>query len=273
MKKLIGIACGLLASAAVVAVTPTSANAAGMPCTEATITQFQNNLAAAKAELAQVEALKAQADANVAALKAQGVTGLQLLQATDAATNAANVVASYKFKVQNAQTSLDNIVGRGNVEQYYLNMEAKWKDRAQLDSVKTKLDGANQITSAALTQLNNVKGLLACATADAASNPALAGNVATLQAQVTAAEQNYAAKKAESDALAAQYANLLGTLNYATDADNAAYIAFVNNYGTNMAKQYTVTDKDGKEVTLFTYYNTNPYDLNKPNEWAIRWFE
>lgn len=273
MKKFLGFTLGMLAAAAVVTIAPATVKAAELPCTQATIQQFQNNLAVAQAELAQVEAVKAQADANVAALKAQGVTGLQMLQATDAATNAANMVAAYKGKVANCQASLANIIGRGQVEDYYLGMEAKWKNRAQLDALKLQLDGANQITSAALTQLNNLKSLYACAVVDSANSPALAGNVASLQGQVAAAEANYASKKAASDALAAQYATMLNTLNFATDADNAAYKQFVTAYGTNMAQEYKLLDADGKEYTVFTYYNNNPYVLQKPNEWSIRWFE
>lgn len=275
MKKFISMTLGILATAAVIAVSPVDVKAQGMPCTEATLKEFQANKAIAEKELAQVEAVKAQADANVAALKAQGVTGLALLQATDAATNAANMVQAYKGKVANCQTSIDAITGRGAVEQYYLDMEAKWKDRAVIDGIETKLKGAQQIEGAALTQLNSLKNALAGQQVAAAANPALAANVTALQAQVTAAEADYAAKKAAADALAAQYAQQKATLNWATNEENAAYGKFVADYGTNLATQYKVWngEKEVEEVAFTYYSNVPPYDLKKPNEWSIRWFE
>ena len=275
MKKLISMTLGVLAAAAVIVASPVDVKAQGMPCTEATLKEFQANKAKAEQELAQVEAVKAQADANVAALKAQGATGLALLQATDAATNAANMVQAYKGKVANCQASIDAIVGRGAVEQYYLDMEAKWKDRMVIDGIETQLKGAQQIAGAALTQLNSLKGALASQQVNAASNPALAVNVTALQAQVAAAEADYATKKATADALAAQYAQQKASLNWATNADNDAYGKFVEAYGTNIATQYKLYNQDTKEwEPIFTYYSNVPeYDLRKPNEWSIRWFE
>lgn len=275
MKKFISMTLGMLAAAAVIAVTPATVKAQGMPCTEATLKEFQANKIKAEQELAQVEAVKAQADANVVALKAQGVTGLALLQATDAATNAANMVQAYKGKVANCQASIDAIVGRGAVEQYYLDMEAKWKDRAVIDGIETQLKGAQQIAGAALTQLNSLKSALAGQQANAASNPSLAANVTALQAQVAAAEADYANKKATVDALAAQYAQQKATLNWATNADNAAYGKFVEDYGTNLATQYKLYNEETQEwEPIFTYYSNVPkYDVRKPNEWSIRWFE
>jgi len=273
MKKFLGLLLGMVAAAAIIAATPADVKAEGMPCTEATLQQFQNNLAIAKQELAQAEALKAQADAAVEALKAQGVTGLELQQATDAAFNAGNVVNAYKSKVANCEVSVSAITGRGAVEQYYLDLKAKWADRATLDSTKVQLDGANQITAAAFEQLNTLKTALTNQMANAASNPALQSNVTAMQAQVAAAEQDYLAKKATSDALAVKYAQQLGTLNYATNADNDAWGAFVKNYGAGLAKQYKLYGPDGKEYPVFTYYSEDPYILVKPDEWAIRWFE
>ena len=275
MKKLISMTLGVLAAAAVIVASPVDVKAQGMPCTEATLKEFQANKAKAEQELAQVEAVKAQADANVAALKAQGATGLALLQATDAATNAANMVQAYKGKVANCQASIDAIVGRGAVEQYYLDMEAKWKDRMVIDGIETQLKGAQQIAGAALTQLNSLKGALASQQVNAASNPALAANVTALQAQVAAAEADYATKKATADALAAQYAQQKASLNWATNADNDAYGKFVEAYGTNLATQYKLFNPETKEAEpIFTYYSNVPgYDLKKPNEWSIRWFE
>lgn len=281
MKK-ISVLTGMLLAAAMVVVAPTSAKAAGMPCTEATIKEFQANLAVAQQELAQVQAAKVQADANVTALRAQGVTGLELLQATDAATNAANVVSAYQNKVICAQQNLDAIISRGNTEQYVLDYEAKVKDRTKLDAIQVQLDGANQVTSAALTQLKNLQGEFAKAQANAASNPALAGNVITIQSQVNAAEAAYNQAKACSDTLAIQYAQAKGTLNFATNEDNAAYVEFVKNYATDLKVPHTyTTNVNGKDVETTVYY-FDGYNRNstwvwgegwKPNEWAVRWFE
>lgn len=277
MKKSIGIFSGLLLAAAVVLAVPATVKAQGMPCTEATLKQFQANKAVADQELAQAEALKAQADANVVALKAQGVTGLQLLQATDAATNAANIVAAYKGKVANAQAAIDNIASRGGTEQYYLDMETKWKNRANLDSIKVQLDGQNQITAGALNQLKLLQGELLKQQANAAANPAFAGSVATIQAQVNAAQATYDAAKAKSDALAAQYAQTAAVANWATDADNAQYDAFVRGYAESVKKEfeYVIKDKDGtKYDRVETYWLLNRNGgWGRPNEYAIRWFE
>ena len=177
MKKIFGLMIGTALAAALVTATPKDVNAAGMPCTETTIAQAQALKAQADQELAVAVAAKAQADANVVALQAAGVTGLELLQATDAATNAANVVAAYQGKVQNAQTFIDNIVSRGNTEQYYLDMETKWANRCSLDDVQNKLNGANSITSAAFSKVQVLQGELAKAIANAAANPGLAANV------------------------------------------------------------------------------------------------
>ena len=283
MKKGLSILAGTVLAAAMMIVAPATVKAEGMPCTEATLQQFQANLAVAKQELAQAQAAKAQADANVVALRAQGVEGLQLLQATDAATNAANIVNAYQYKVTLAEQSVGNIASRGATEQYYLDMEAKWKNRANLDSIKTQLEGQNQITSAALEQLRMLQGELAKQQNNAASNPALAANVTAMQAQVAAAEAAYNAAQAKSNELAAQYAQIAGVPNWATDADNAAYDAFVRNYATSLKKPYTYTTKNEKgedvEKTVHYYdgYNQNStlvlYEGFKPNEWAIRWFE
>lgn len=267
MKKIIGFALGMLAAVAVIVAAPASVKADYLPCTQDTINQFKANKAVAEQELAQVQAVKAQADAKVAALKAQGVTGLELLQATDAATNAANMVKDYMGKVQYCQASIDNIIGRGQIENYYLNMEAKWKDRAVIDNIETQLTGARQVESAALEQLNVLKATLAGQQVQAASNPAFAANVATLQAQVAQAEANYAAKKAAADALAAQYAQQKASLNWATNADNAAYNQFVTDFINGTKVEATLIGCDGKE------YKVSYWDPTKPTEWAIRWFE
>ncbi|MDO4188403.1 MAG: hypothetical protein Q4D29_05370 [Lachnospiraceae bacterium] len=277
MKKVIGLFSSLFLAATVIVAVSTTVNAQGMPCTEDTLRQFQANKAVADQELAQAEALKVQADANVAALKAQGVTGLQLLQATDAATNAANIVAAYKGKVQNAQTAIDNISSRGATEQYYLDMETKWKNRANLDSIKVQLDGQNQITAAALEQLRNLQAELLKQQTNAASNPSFAASVAIVQNQVNAAQATYEAAKAKSDALAASYAQIAGTGNWATDADNAQYDAFVKGYAwnTRVEYDYVVKDREGKnyDKTAILWYRNENGGWNQPNEFAIRWFE
>lgn len=273
MKKIFGLMIGTALAAALVTAAPKAVSAAGMPCTETTIAQAQALKAQADQELACAVAAKAQADANVAALKAAGVTGLELLQATDAATNAANVVAAYQGKVANAQTFVNNIVSRGNTEQYYLDMETKWKNRCALDDVQNQLNGANNITSAAFSKVQLLQGELAKAVANAAANPGLAGNVDIIKAQLAAAEAEYAQAKANSDALAAQYATKLATPNYATDADNAAYYKFVDDYARKLAQDFVLEyDKDGKPSWTITLYMNN-YEINKPGEWAIRWFE
>lgn len=284
MKKL-SVLAGMLLAAAMVVIAPATVKAEGLPCTEDTLKQFQANLAVAQQELAAAQAAKAQADANVAALKAQGVTGLQLLQATDAATNAANMVGAYQHKVNGAQASVANIASRGKTEQYVLDYEAKVKERCKLDAIKVELDGANQLTAGALNQVKNLQGELAKAQANAAANPALAGNVTAMQSAVASAEATYAQAKAKSDALAAQYAQALGTLNFATDADNAAYVNFVKNYGKSLRQEFLITFKDGTTVPymLYTDYNRNNsgaeqqdeyvWSYGQPNEWAVRWWE
>ena len=284
MKKLSAFA-GIVLAAAMVVLTPATVKADGLPCTEDTIKQFSANLEAAKQELSVAIAQKAQADANVAALKAQGVSGLELLIATDAATNAANIVSAYQHKVNGAQASLDSIVSRGKTEQYVLDYEAKVKERCKLDSIKVQLDGANEITSAALTQLKNVQAELVKAQVNAAANPSLAGNVPAFQSAVATAEAAYLKAKANSDALATQYANALNTLNFATDADNAAYVDFVSDYATSLRVETVHTFADGSTETWRWYpnYNANnsgPMQLaygvwsyGQPNEWAVRWWE
>ena len=284
MKKLSTFA-GIVLAAAMVVFTPATVKADGLPCTEDTIKQFSANLEAAKQELSVAIAQKAQADANVAALKAQGVSGLELLIATDAATNAANIVSAYQHKINGAQASLDSIVSRGKTEQYVLDYEAKVKERCKLDSIKVQLDGANEITSAALTQLKNVQAELVKAQVNAAANPSLAGNVPAFQSAVATAEASYLKAKANSDALAMQYANALNTLNFATDADNAAYVDFVENYATSLRVETVHVHADGTTETWRKYpgYNANnsgPMEIaygvwsnGKPNEWAVRWWE
>ena len=205
MKKLIGMTLGVLAAAAFIIATPATVKAQGMPCTELTLKEFQANKDAAVKELAQAQAVKAQADAKVAQLRAQGVTGLELQQATDAAFNAANLVNAYQYKVNNCQISIDAISGRGAVEQYYLDMEEKWKGRCAIDNTKGQLDGALQMTAAAAEQVNTLRTALVNQTANAAINPGFLSNVEMIKAQLAAAEADYAAKKATSDALAVQY--------------------------------------------------------------------
>ena len=271
MKKIFGLMLGTALAAALVTAAPKAISAAGMPCTETTIAQAQALKVQADQELAAAVAAKAQADANVVALKAAGVTGLELLQATDAATNAANVVAAYQGKVANAQAFIDNIVSRGNTEQYYLDMETKWANRCAIDDVQNQLNGANSVTAGAFSKVQVLQGELAKAVANAAANPALAANVDLIQTQLTAAEAEYAAAKANSDALAAQLSGKLAVPNYATDADNAAYKKFVEDYATSLEKEWVLeTDDEGKPTWVIKYY---PFSWVKPNEWAVRWFE
>jgi hypothetical protein len=82
-----------------------------------------------------------------------------------------------------------------------------------------------------------------------------------------------------------QYANALNTLNFATDADNAAYVDFVTNYGTSLRKEYLITFPSGttEKYLLYDNYNRNNsgpeqqdayvWSYGKPNEWAVRWWE
>lgn len=279
MKKFIGV----LLAACVVALVPATVKAEGMPCTEATLKGFLEYQATCQQELAAAQAAKAAADANVTALKAQGVTGLELQQATDAAFNAGNVVAMYNNKLNGANANVNFAVGRGKVEQQYLDMEAKWKDRAVIDGTKTQYDAANQLAAGALEQLNVLKTALVNQQANAASNPALASNVSAMEAQVKAAEANYLELKAKADALLAQYEQQKATLNWATNADNAAYADFVNNYGKALGQQITIKDKDDNVICSYKKYGeeTIKWDnkeytvpvVKGTNEWSIRWFE
>jgi len=271
MKKLLGLTLGVMAAAAVIISAPSVVKAEGMPCTELTLKEFQANKDAALKELAQVQAQKAAADAKVEQLKAQGVTGLELQQATDAAFNAANLVTAYQYKVNNCQIAINNISGRGSVEQYYLDMEEKWKGRCAIDNTKGQLDGALQITAAAMERVNTLKTALVNQQANAAVNPGYAANVAQIQAELAAAEADYAAKKATSDALQAQYQQQMATLNWATNEDNAAWGAFVANWGSGMKTDVKEYDKDGNEVVVYSYYG-DYHQTEKPNEWSIRWF-
>lgn len=241
MKKITRIALGMIAALAVAMLAPQVVKAEGMPCTEATLKGFLEYQATCEQELATVKQAKAQADADVAALKAAGVSGLELQIATDKAFNAGNLVQMYEHKLNGAKANVAFGTGRGKVSQYHLDMEAKWAGRMEVDGTQTKLDAANQLTAAAKEQLNILQTALVNQKANAAANPALAANVTAMEAQVAQAEATYAQRKAESDALAAQVAQEKATLNWATNADNDQYAAFVKNYPAG--------------------------------EWGIRWFE
>lgn len=283
MKKLISKTLVMLAAAAVVALIPATVKAEGMPCTEATLKGFLEYQTACEQELAKAQADKAACDANVAALKAQGVTGLDLQVATDAAFNAGNAVMMYQHKLNGAKANVEAITGRGKVEQYHLDMEGKWKERGLIDNTQTSYDSAKQLAAGALEQLNVLKTALVNQQANAIANPALAANAQAMEAQVAQAEANYQALKANADALYAQLEQQKATLNWATNSDNAQYADFVVNYGKGNGKNVYSYDKDGNPILQYTKYGEGQmdwdnkvitYDVTKaPNEWSIRWFE
>lgn len=271
MKKAIGIILSAFTAAAVVALTPVVVKAEGMPCTEATLKEFIANKEAADRELLAAQAAKAEADANVAMLKAQGVTGLELLIATDAATNADNVVKAYMGKVSNAQIAIDTIKGRGAVEQYYLDMEVKWKNRAAIDNLLTQIDGEKQLVGGLYTQLENLKSTTA-SLMSSTSDPQIK---AELDAKVLAAEADYANEKAKLDALQAECNTLLAQDNWATNEDNENYGKFVRDYINGPGQDYIIHDYDtNTDINLgrYHYQEGNWYIQDYPTEWSIRWF-
>lgn len=193
---------------------PAQVKADYLPSTYVTIEQANAQKAAAMAELAKANTELLVLQANVETLKAQGADALTLLKATDAVTNTNNRIHWLVDQVNNAQAFIDNTVKRGTIEDRYQASVSYLADLNALQTLKSNVDGLNNIAGAAFTNVQNIKTAIAGYTNQLATCPSVQAQIDALNVQLAAAEADYAAKKAAADAKAAEFANALATTNW-----------------------------------------------------------
>lgn len=228
MKKLGIILAGVLASLVCVAVAPKTVSAMGMPCTETEMAKAQAMIAAANQQIAVCEAAKQAAEANYNLVAASNATELEKLVAYNDFVNKTNQLAYSIFWKGECEKYYNNAYSRGWSEQYQLDMQGKWANRATVDTLKQAAVNKQDIANQALNQLNNLKSALQVQSQAAATNTGLCDVVNQLTAQVAQAEADYQAKAQAAQAAAIEAQNAVNNLNWATNDDNAAYNSYVN---------------------------------------------
>lgn len=227
MKKLGLILAGIVLSAACVVIAPASVKAMGMPCTETEMSRAQAQIEAAKQQVAACTVAKQQAEANYNAIANTGATELEKLVAYNDFVNKTNQLSYAIFWQAECQKYYDNAYSRAWSEQYKLDMNTKWANRATVDTLKMDANNKQDIANQALKQLNDLKGALAVQAEAAKINPGLNDVVNQLNAKIAQMDADYQAKAAAAVAAQAAYQNAVSTLNFATNADNDAYFKYV----------------------------------------------
>jgi len=227
--KLIGIA---FAAVCVIAPAKEVKAMVGMPCTNIIIQNGTNALNAAQAAYDQANAVVNQAQAAYNQAIASG-TEVDKTNAFVALNAAKTKLEEAKNQITVAQMNVRDASSNAKNEQYYLDMKDKWNGSTVVEADRIAAQSAQGVANQAqqeIVRLNNV-------IAQASTVSSLAGTIPGLKAQLAAAEADYANKKALADAATAKLNNDLQTVNYATAAENAAYVNYVQ-----MIKDYHLKD-------------------------------
>ena len=193
LKLMMKTLCGVALGAAVMVMTPDIAHA-GYQCTYDSINEGKALKAQYEVELAQAKVNKAQADAAVTQLRAQGASQLELLVATDHATNCEHLVRAALDRVNNAQKYIENATNRLYWEDQYMNVMGLWKNQANLDLARQSRDGAKEAYNNAAAAVELTKNCIASQTLLSSANPQMMDMVNQLNAVLAVQEAEAAAK-------------------------------------------------------------------------------
>lgn len=220
LLKTIGIA---LAAVCVIAPAKNVSAMVGMPCTNIIINNGTAAYNDAVTRLAQANAAVAQAEAAYNNIINNGGNDMEKTQAFLALNQAKAVAKTCQDQVQVAQMNVRDASANARNEQYFLDMTSKWAGRVYIDNENTAVNNAQGQATAALAEVNRLKQVIA----QAQTVDSLKASIPGLQADLAKAEANYAALKAQADAMSSQYKSDLSNVNWATNDDSANYVNYV----------------------------------------------
>jgi len=214
MKKLMMLLSGVLMGAIIVLASPVDAKAA-LSCTYDIIRDANGNILNASENYEKALANLAAAQANLNAVKAsKTATELELTQASDAVTNAANVAHWWLDQVNNSKTYLGNITDREKFEDKFAANRAALADLTKLQAAKTDADGALNIANAVLTQIKDVEKAIAGYKQQLATSPSVQTQIDELTVKLNALNADYTAKADIANAKVNIFNTYLQTLQY-----------------------------------------------------------
>lgn len=210
MKKLLMAVTGICFGAVLFVAVPQRAYA--YPCTIDIINNAKAQKSAAAAELLAAQANQAAANQTVIALKASGASLLEVQQAYDNASTAANLVRVAVDKVNNAQAFIDNATKRLAAEDEYEANVVKWNNQVKIANAKHEATYAKQAADYAAAVLAITRQDIASRASQLAISPSMQGQIDLLTATIPALEADAAAKLAVANEKAAIVANMEATL-------------------------------------------------------------
>lgn len=263
MKKSLYFLAAVFSFVAVAVVSPKTVKADPLPCTITYLEEAKAQKAAADAALEAAKADLAVKQAQYDAVKNTG-SEIEKLVASDALTNAQNVVAWHVSRVNDAQTFINNVMEKWQVEDAADNAVHALYD---LNVVQANLLGANNaqdIANMAAARIKMVQQQIIGYQAALATSPSLQSQIDALNAQLPALIADYEAKQADANARRAAYYQSLNS-NYANY--NQAAIDYI--YNRDLMRAYAVTDLnhdnsvDGIDffIGIGYMYNTQPKQI------------
>lgn len=214
-KKLVMVLSSLFVSVVTMVLSSVSVEAAYLPCTYDIIRDANGNITNA-AELnekakADIEAAKV----NLATLKASGTASeLEILQASDAVTNAVNMQRWCQDQLNNYNEYLKNITDRGKFEEKFWENKAALNDIATLQKDKLNSDTSKDIANATLAQIRDIENIIAGYKNQLGSCPSLQAQIDELNAKLVNLKAQYASQVATVDANAGTLTSDIANLNY-----------------------------------------------------------
>ncbi len=210
MKKLLMAVTGVCFGVVLFVAVPEKAYA--YPCTIDIINSARAQKSAADAELLAALANQAAANQAVTAVKASGASQLELQQAYDNASTAANLVHAAVDKVNNAQAFIDNATKRLATEDEYEANVVKWGNQVKIANAKHEATYAKQVADYAAAVVAATKQGIASRASQISVSPSLQGQMDSLTASLPALEADAAAKLVIANEKAAIVANMKATL-------------------------------------------------------------
>lgn len=227
MRKTLVKILGIAFCAACVVIPAKNVNAqVGMPCTNTIINNGNAALSDAQIYYNNASAAVAQAQAELDAIVARGGNDIEKTQAFIKLNNAKTELENAKGRVVVAKANVNDATCTANLEQLFLDMKDKWAGRAYIDTESTAVNSIKGQAANALAEVNRLKAVIA----NASAVDGLKDTIPGLQAQLQKAEANYANLQAQADAMSAQFASDLKSVNWATNDVNNAYITYTQYY-------------------------------------------
>lgn len=240
-KLLYGLA--VMCGAVVLAVIPAkTVKAEPLPCTVTYLEQAKAQKAAADAELVAAQADFAAKQQAYNAIKNTG-SPLEVQQAADAMTNAQNMVAYKQSRVADAQTFINNVMQKWQVEDAAYNAVNALHDLNAVQAALLNANNAQDIANTAAAAIKMVQQQIIGYQAMLATSPGLQTQINLLNAQLPALVADYEAKQADANAKRAVYLQSLNS-NYANY--NQAAIDYI--YNRDFMRNYAISDLNNDGV-------------------------